>query len=184
VLKRIKNITGNRFGRIVAVAFAGTRDGHAMWECRCDCGRIVIIGSNLLLNGHTKSCGCLRKEHTRKHGQTRTRLFNIWRGMHQRCTDQNKSNYKYYGARGISVCHEWNEFAPFKDWADAHGYDEALTIDRIDPNGNYEPSNCRWISIEDQQRNRRNSKNRKNGLIQRCIELRLREPQNDVSRDT
>lgn len=88
----------------------------------------------------------------------RTRLYGIWVRMRQRCYDPNSSDYNRYGGRGIKVCQEWNDYRNFYNWAMANGYNDELSIDRIDPNGNYEPSNCRWIPLTDQNRNKRNSR--------------------------
>ena len=93
-----------------------------------------------------------------KHGMRHTRLYNIWRSMNQRCNNPNTINFKRYGGRGITVCDEWkDDFQAFYDWAMANGYSDELTIDRLDPNGNYEPSNCRWATWEQQANNKRNS---------------------------
>ena len=130
-----------------------------MWLCKCDCGNIVSIRGYSLRSGNTQSCGCIQKETNIKlrqtHGMAKTRLYNIWQSMKRRCSSPTMSCYKYYGGRGIKVCNEWQSFEPFCEWALANGYTENLTIDRIDVNGNYALSNCRWITIQEQQRNKR-----------------------------
>lgn len=137
-------------------------DKPTLWNCKCDCGKTFVVRAYNLKSGNTKSCGCLQKEIARasheKHNKTGTRLYYIWEHMKQRCTNPNDPAYNYYGGRGIKVCNEWtNDFQPFHDWAISNGYADNLTIDRIDVNGNYEPSNCRWITLKHQQRNKRNN---------------------------
>ena len=127
----------------------------------CDCGKETIVYESNL-GKCTFSCGCLSrdksKEHNSKHGQSRTRLFTIWSGMRHRCRNPKLREYPDYGGRGIKVCKEWDDsFEAFRDWAMSHGYTEELTLDRIDNDGNYEPSNCRWITMKEQQANKRNN---------------------------
>lgn len=154
------SIEGRRFGRLIAVQ--KTRGGKML--CKCDCGneRIVMRGS--LLKGLTKSCGCFHSEQTRnantQHGHaTRegfSREYHSWSSMRTRCTNAKRSMFKYYGGRGITICKEWESFTQFL--ADMGPRPPATSLDRIDPNGNYEPANCRWATPLDQSRNRRNVK--------------------------
>ena len=167
-MSKLLDLTGQRFGRLVVIQRAeNTKGGKARWRCQCDCGQEIIVDGKHLRRGETQSCGCLQKEKTRKshttHGATDTRLYNIWDGMKSRCYNRNSSSYADYGGRGITVCEEWrNDFTTFQNWALSHGYRDDLTIDRINFNGNYEPSNCRWADWIVQANNRRPRKSVQN----------------------
>ena len=158
---RLKDLTGERFSRLVVERRAENKGSQTMWLCRCDCGRVTIVAAGHLKNGHTTSCGCFHNETVRRmmttHGQTKTRLYKIWRSIIDRTTHPSHQKYKNYGGRGITFCDEWKDFAVFREWAVDNGYADDLTIDRIDSNGNYEPSNCRWTTMKVQQNNRTNN---------------------------
>lgn len=147
---------GEQHYRWTVIGPAPPRNGREMVLCRCVCGTVREVRYDGIKRGSTKSCGCLRDEKTKTHGLTDSRLYNIWRKMKERCYNKNHVRYLDYGGRGISVCGEWrNNFSNFHAWATENGYSDSLTLDRVDTNGNYEPSNCKWSTSEEQQNNTR-----------------------------
>lgn len=162
--KPSKNLIGQKFGRLTVIDLVESDAGANIptkWICQCDCGKETVVRGSNLQSGVTRSCGCLSKEllieRHFKHGGTGSRLYVTWQHMIRRCEKNTDRAYKYYGGRGISVHIDWHDYTAFRDWALANGYADDLTIDRIDVNGNYEPSNCRWISLKEQQKNKRNN---------------------------
>lgn len=148
------SLVGQKFGKLTVLSINKRKKVYCI--CKCDCGKITQTRKDSLLNGHTKSCGCLQKDTAKKlktkHNLVKTRIYHIWINMKRRCVSTNK----YYGGRGIKICDEWlSDFMNFYNWAMANGYSDKLTIDRIDVNGNYEPSNCRWITMKKQSNNTR-----------------------------
>lgn len=155
------DITGQKFNKLTVISkIENSFSKKARWLCKCDCGNYAEVSGDNLRNGSVKSCGCLIAEKNKAratHRKSNTRLYNVWRNMKARCYCKTNPRYKDYGARGICVYNEWKTFEKFYEWALLNGYNENLTIDRINVNGNYEPSNCRWIPLSKQAYNKRDS---------------------------
>lgn len=169
-MSKISDITGRQYGRLTALKRVESTEypcGAKLsnWLVRCECGKELTINLSALTTGNTKSCGCLAKEVSgakfRTHGKSNTRLYVVWKQMIKRCENPHDPVYKWYGAKGVIVCEEWrNNYEVFEKWAKENGYNElaprgVYTIDRIDGSGNYEQANCRLITIQEQQHNKK-----------------------------
>lgn len=169
------DLSGEKYGLLTAKKPIKTRNKtrtRTKWLCECECGATAIVDAWNLTSGHTKSCGCLNSKTTAErnkvimasHNGSNDRLYSIWHSMKARCHNPNNRAYQRYGGRGITVCHEWlHDYATFRDWAMASGYDKnaafgECTIDRINNDLGYSPQNCRWITHAEQQRNKRKRK--------------------------
>lgn len=152
---RFVDITGQRFSKCLVLREAGVVKGHATWLIRCDCGVEKAVNGYALRTGRQKSCGC----NIRTHNLSGSRTYKSWQMMVQRCTNPKYRSYAYCGAKGVRVCERWKLFANF--FEDMGHRPDGLSLDRIDPFGNYEPTNCRWATRQQQDENtRRNSEAR------------------------
>ena len=165
-MSKLIDLTGRRFGRWTVIERASSKvtdkSTMTMWLCRCDCGNMKVVSGINLKQDSSKSCGCLSGELTsrrsRVHAMSDTKIHYVWRGVKQRCTNPKHIGYSNYGGRGITVCDEWlRDFKAFYDWAIASGYQEGLSIDRIDNAKGYSPDNCCWKTSKEQNRNKRSN---------------------------
>lgn len=186
-MSKLIDLTSKKFGRLTVIERAedyispkGKK--YTQWLCQCDCGKFKVVSTSRLKDGTTQSCGCYSKETKEKHGLCNSRLYEIYYGIKKRCLNKNSKSYKDYGGRGISICNDWLDqdvgFVNFYNWAISNGYKDNLTLDRINTNGNYEPSNCRWVSKKEQSNNKRNNINityngKTQTLKQWCLELNI-----------
>ena len=157
------DITGQKFGRLTVIKQYGrSADNRITWLCQCECGNTKIVTGKALRRGETKSCGCYSKEiatlKNTKHGKRHTRLYRIWLMMKNRCNNPKEKFYHCYGGKGIKVCDEWSkDFMTFYNWSMEHGYNDSLTIDRVNVEKGYSPDNCRWTTLKEQANNKTNN---------------------------
>lgn len=162
VRHRRTNLIGQKFNRLTVIGEARTSRGEAAWECKCECGNTTVSVGHALKNGRTSSCGCYMIEVARKHGYANrkhgckgTRVYKSHDSMKQRCLNPDHKSYPKYGGRGITICERWLKFEAFLE--DMGHPPEKHSLDRIEVDGNYEPSNCRWADAYTQQRNKRDN---------------------------
>lgn len=164
VAHNFDDLTGKTFNRLSVIERVYNGNSKkTYWKCRCICGKEVIVESSKIKGGYTKSCGCLNEENRKchieeltTHNMSDSKLFKTWCSMRNRCENRKNMAYKWYGAKGVKVCDEWqgrDGFQNFYNWAIKNGYKDDLSIDRIDFNGNYESLNCRWITQKEQSNN-------------------------------
>ncbi len=172
----MKDYSRQKFGKITILDFSHKHQGRYYWNCKCECGNLKEICITDLKTGNTKSCGCLKSDnHIAKiDNLSGTRIHKIYHNMKNRCLNVNNPRYKDYGARGIEICPEWleryNGFLNFYKWAVSAGYNDTLTLDRIDNDKGYNPENCRFVSPKVQNRNTRRTKNIKIGDREMCVQ--------------
>ena len=152
-----RDLTGQEFGKLKVLGKGDlSPSGTLRWRCLCQCGNETQVTTAHLKSGHTLSCGCLSRELlvelSTTHGDSKTKLYNVFKSMHNRCERPNVVGYKNYGGKGVRVCDAWSDWVTFRDWALSNGYQEGLTIDRVDSDGNYCPENCRWITKSENSR--------------------------------
>ena len=161
---KTKNLIGITFSKLTVLERLGNdKGGRCLWLCECICGGITKVRTDKLTTRNTKSCGCLINEklieRSTKHGLKHHKLYSVWQNMKSRCYYNKRKQFKDWGGRGIKLCEEWrNDFKVFYDWAISNEYAEGLTIDRIDNGGNYEPNNCRFVTIQENLKNKRTNK--------------------------
>ncbi len=166
-MRKIKDLTGKKFGKLVVIKQADKIKNRIAWTCKCSCGNEKIVPSTHLISKHTKSCGCLKKiGNAKTHGLSNHPAYAVHTDMMTRCYNKNYAGYHNYGGRGITVCKKWkNNRELFIKWAIKNGYKKSLAIDRKNTNGNYCPSNCRFVTQRKNNINRRLFKNSKSGYV-------------------
>lgn len=157
---KLKDLTGQKFGRLTVIERAENKGSQTYWRCKCECGKEVIVNAYCLTHNHTKSCGCFRNDFAATHKMYQTKIYKTWENINSRCNNPNFPEYRNYGERGIEICGEWvDNFQAFYDYVSKleHFGEKGYSLDRIDNNGNYEPDNVRWADVKTQARNKRNN---------------------------
>lgn len=155
-----KNLTNKEFGYLTAISVDDSKSNsnHIYWKCKCACGNTRSLQTYQLTSGKVTSCGCMNKKTKKSEIISKNRrLYSVYYSMLARCNNPKSISYKSYGAKGIKVCEEWKEYSNFYNWSINNGYDDKLSIDRIDNSKGYSPSNCRWIPLSEQTKNRTNN---------------------------
>lgn len=162
-MNKIKNMSGKRFGKLICLGLSSRAPGSmgVFWRTACDCGKMLDVCGANMRRGNTKSCGCQREISVSKHGQYGKKVYHIWQGMRDRCSNHKATSWKYYGGKGVVVCDRWNSFRNF--YNDMGDPPFGTSIDRIDTAGNYTPKNCRWANSRLQSRNKRNNRHISHG---------------------
>lgn len=161
-MPKLVDLSGRKFGKLTVIEQHGHIGDKVAWLCRCECGNEKVVSGSNLITSQTTSCGCVWKStmkdvHT-THGMRHTKIYKIWEAMKRRCDSPKAERYPQYGGRGIKYTPEWSKFEPFYAWALSAGYSEGLSIDRINVDGNYEPSNCQWVTMKQQGYNKTTSR--------------------------
>lgn len=180
-MPKLEDLTNKKFNKLTVISRDTSKKDRPYWICKCDCGNTISVRADLLKSGNTKACGCLYNKHNQAKQGNHSRIYNIYNDTKKRCYNPNNKSYKWYGAKGITVCDEWlgeNGFINFYNWSINNGYSDKLTLDRKNSTLEYSPSNCRWVEWSIQANNKKNNiiisyKNENDTLANWCRKLNL-----------